>query len=328
MKKQIRKAMIATVAMMLIGVVSLTGVTYAWFSQSTTAVVEDINMGIVAKEGGVLISAIPNPDDWAYRIALDVDVENFEPASTVPSNYITEGTNAGRLKFYNGVIDESALGNIYTVALPVSGRDSQNNYTSNGYYIEKDVYFYNDDLENTITVTLDKEETQISGENLKNVDSAMRLAVVKHGIYDLGTSDMSTVKAANSAAVNIFEFKPLTRLGGAGDREGQIPTYGVKAASKTSDAATSPVAGDYFTVETEENTLKDGNTENDSAYLEKVDNVSPISETNISFDIPANKCYRVTLYIWLEGQDPECKNAISGSDMGIQVGFAKTIKES
>jgi 1,4-dihydroxy-2-naphthoate octaprenyltransferase len=61
MRKQIRKAMICTIAMMLVAIVTLTGVTYAWFSQSDTAVVSGADVTLKSVAGGVKMSLQPNP---------------------------------------------------------------------------------------------------------------------------------------------------------------------------------------------------------------------------------------------------------------------------
>ena len=67
MKKQLRKAMICTVAMMLVAVLTLTGVTYAWFSENNEAYVNGLNMAVVKSSGGVYISTTPaNPSSFRY----------------------------------------------------------------------------------------------------------------------------------------------------------------------------------------------------------------------------------------------------------------------
>ena len=302
MKKQIRRAMLATVAMMLMGIVSLTGVTYAWFSQSDTAIVGGMDLGIVSKEGGVLISAIPNPDEWAYRLDLNIKETEYNPASMVPANIKSDGT----IQFYNGVINESKPSEIYTEAV-----------TQNKYYIEKDVYFYNDSMDSPITVLLDKESTILS-DVTNGVDMAMRLAVVDHGVYDKGTTEstIKNFKTTDPEKVSIYEFNAKQHLDASTDAK---TTYGVKAESGVDQ---------YFDAKAEENRLAAAGAGATSEYLEKTTTVHKDTTENISFEIPANSYYRVTVYLWLEGQDVDCKNAISGSHMNIQLAFTKALDEA
>lgn len=298
MKKQIRRAMICTIAMMLMGVVSLTGVTYAWFSQSETAIVEGMRMEIVSKEGGVLISAIPNPEEWAYRLDLNIDDgTKFNPASMVPENIMEDGN----IQFYDGIINEFSRNEIYTKAVG-----------SNEYYIQRDIYFYNDSLTEPITVKIDKDSTALSGVT-NNVDRAMRMAIVAHSEYPMGTDEngIGAYKTTDPNKVMIYEFNPKSHRDGSTDVK---TTYGVKAASGENT---------YFNVATHEGYIKDGNADTNSDYLAETRTVYYDSLDDISFEISADTCFRITVYIWLEGQDIDCLNEISGSEMNIQIGFTK-----
>ena len=48
MKKTLRKAMLSTICMLIVAVMSLTGVTYAWFTMADNATVEGIEMNVIA----------------------------------------------------------------------------------------------------------------------------------------------------------------------------------------------------------------------------------------------------------------------------------------
>lgn len=294
MKKQIRRAMMCTIAMMLMGIVSLTGVTYAWFSQSDTAIVSGMELGIVAKEGGVLMSAIPNPEEWGYRLDLTIKEADYNPSSMVPNNIKADGT----IQFYNGVINEAAPSQIYTEAIG-----------QNGYYIQQDIYFYNDSKDNNITVVLDKEGT-ILGNATNGVDMAMRMAIVNHGEYTKGTDDkgIGAFKTTDPANVSIYEFNAKQHLDGTTNAK---DTYGVKAASGE---------GEFFDTKDVGSGVTGKDWEN---YLEKTTTVHKDTITDISFEVKKDSYHRITVYIWLEGQDADCKNAISGSSMNIQLAFKK-----
>jgi hypothetical protein len=300
MKKQIRRAMMCTIAMMLMGIVSLTGVTYAWFSQSTTAVVGGMELGIIAKEGGVLMSAVPNPDEWGYRLDLQLNETEYNPASMVPENIKSDGT----IQFYNGVIDEAVPSRIYTHAVG-----------QNKYYIQKDIYFYNDSKDMDITVVLDKESTILS-DITNGVDMAMRLAIVNHGEYTKGTEQnavgenpgINSFKTTDPANVSIYEFNAKQHLDGTTTVKN---TYGVKAESGENA---------YFDTKDVESGVTGQEWED---YLAKTNTVHKDSLEDISFVVKKDSYHRVTVYIWLEGQDADCKNAISGSEMNIQLGFKK-----
>ena len=114
MKKQIRKAMICTIAMMVAAVVSLTGVTYAWFSQSETATVDGISMTVVSQTGGILMSGTPAPtteQGWAYKLSVGYTESGLWPASTAPQNVVKA---TGDLQFYYGIINDANLDQLQT----------------------------------------------------------------------------------------------------------------------------------------------------------------------------------------------------------------------
>jgi hypothetical protein len=107
MKNTMRKAMLSTIAMLVVAVMSLTGVTYAWFSASTTAKVEGMTMNVgtagaglqVAKVGGEFGAEI----DFAY--AGQTGNDKLQPVSTVDG-----------LKFYTATVDVNNPGMILSSA--------------------------------------------------------------------------------------------------------------------------------------------------------------------------------------------------------------------
>ena len=83
MKKTFRTAMFSTIAMLIVGVMSLTGVTYAWFTQGTTANVTGMSMSVVAADGGLQISTTKD-SGYANKLELtNAELTNIEPVSSV-----------------------------------------------------------------------------------------------------------------------------------------------------------------------------------------------------------------------------------------------------
>lgn len=326
MKKQIRRAMLATVAMMLMGIVSLTGVTYAWFSQSDTASVEGMQLGIESKDGGVLMSAVPNPgaSGWAYMINLDWAGTNFKPASTAPSNL-----KNGSLVFYNGVINEAKTYMVTTSELAAAAELGVGQSAADGYYVKKTIYFNNVE-DNDIKVSLG---ANISGDTtegksgLKNVDQAMRVAIVTHGKYEInaetGTNTADATVASDKSAVMIYEPEANKHHRGG---EGYIPTYGVIKGSDGNELNFMTDKNDPVYPDSEIKKIENGET---SEYVEVIDSyyAAKAGKQAPTFTIPANSYYKVTVYIWLEGQDVDCTNEISGSDLQIAITFKKEAAE-
>lgn len=339
MKKQLRKAMIGTIAMMLVAIVTLTGVTYAWFTESDTSVVEGIDVGIIAADGGVYISNYANPSVWGYRVTLNINEtalgKRFEPVSTAPSTIATDGT----LKFVTGHLNDASPNYLYPEAT-----------TKN--YIKQDLYIKNDDKTNDLVVTLNPEATFAAAG--QTVSYAMRLAVVDHGEYSVtgeGENDHTagSVLTKDPTKVYIYEFDAQNHLQGS---TGPRQTFGVKKYLPTIIAnadgekiypAIDP--DDYtkggFNMKSEAEKLSTPGTTSEWVELigayhadnlfnitvakaEEVTNNNGTEDTTEDDYLELVPTYqKITVYIWLEGQDADCTNAISGQDVNIQLGFTK-----
>ena len=117
MKKTMRSAMLSTIAMLVVAVLSLTGVTYAWFSQATTAKVEGMTMNIgtagaglqVAKVGGTWGGEI----DFAYT--GQTGNEKLQPVSTVDAiNFYTATVDANNPGMIKSSVKDTDLVNVWS----------------------------------------------------------------------------------------------------------------------------------------------------------------------------------------------------------------------
>ena len=95
MKKTFRKAMISTICMLVVAIMSLTGVTYAWFSMGTNGKVEGITMSVSSADGGLQLSK-DNGATWVSTLTLEnATKSNMAPVSTVDGKaFFTAVVNA------------------------------------------------------------------------------------------------------------------------------------------------------------------------------------------------------------------------------------------
>ena len=56
MKNTFRRATLSTICMLVVAVMSLTGVTYAWFTQGTQATVDTFDINVEASAGNLMIA--------------------------------------------------------------------------------------------------------------------------------------------------------------------------------------------------------------------------------------------------------------------------------
>ena len=91
MKNNFRKAAATTICMLMVAVMSLTGVTYAWFTAGTQATVNGMNVQVTAADGGVQVR-LEGSSTWQTTLGLGVEAKNVAPVSSADGvNFFTVG---------------------------------------------------------------------------------------------------------------------------------------------------------------------------------------------------------------------------------------------
>lgn len=312
MKKQLRRAMIGTVAMMLAAIVSLTGVTYAWFSEAKEASVDGITMDVIAVEGGVYISKSPYPESFDISVSIGKDEICQDEHNAVS----TAGTldESGKLTFYSGTLS--------------SPTDTTLNITKvtaeDGNYFAQDIYFDNS-TGGAITVTLDGTKITPDATSAKRTDLVARIAVVTHGAITIADFEAQnpypTAKDINSVQIfepNSTEHTPqghteyTNNINPEALSNAEFKYFGLDA---TGDDINRFSAGTQLVDMT---TLK----HNATTSTGDGKNVLKRDAADVEINIPAESYLKTTIYVWLEGQDADCQNNVSGAPYTAEIKFA------
>ena len=300
MKKQIRRAMICTVAMMLIGVVSLTGVTYAWFSESDEAIVNGLTMEVVSTDGGVYVSTMPYTDFGTLITITPPADAVYKPAST--AGQLDEN---GKLKFFNGFLSSPTDRTLDIEAITDPGN----------YFIRQDVYFDNSTGSTPVRISLAGTEI-VPSDAARNTHLAARVAIVTHGhiTQEQFHNAAEYPTTTDNANVQIYENNA-----GSHTQQG----YNEYRNFINGNASIHDTYK-YFAINsigTDVDRFNDGNpaqlTDMSTTGIVKADPNSVIIE------VPAGCYLRTTLYVWLEGQDADCQNNISGKPYTAEIKFTK-----
>ena len=287
MKKTFRTAMFSTVAMLIVGVMSLTGVTYAWFTQGTTGQVTGMEMTVTSSAGGVQVSEDAN--SWASILPLTTNATatNVYPVSTIGPN---EDDTAW--SFFTAEVSKNDSNQIKTAE------------SATANYIAKTLYIKNDSAA-PITVTLGEATTggkvtkiEAISDNAYNGELASRLGIQLVAAKSTLKPDVDVTEGVtvNGGKWGIFEPNAKMHLGGEGEK------VAYKGVTKASGDA-------YFNMGT------------DSTYLSSVTTVD--DATKFEIVIPAQTYIEVVVYVWLEGQDSDCTNAVSNSAFKVDLILAK-----
>lgn len=323
MKKQIRKAMICTIAMMVAAIVSLTGVTYAWFSQSDFATANGLEMSVLEADGGVYISKTLT-GTYGPSITLEADPDTKYTSVSTAGNI---DSSTGKLEFFEGTISHPDSVDLKTKKITAAGN----------YYIEQDVYF--DNSAGTTGVTISLDGTTITpvkvGTVTKRVDLATRIAVVTHGSITKAQFAANDVPAntTNSDDVQILETNPLdhTETG----RNEYTAYYMEKDPVTQKPKEQAPIQGfyDYYAVGAEATTAisrvnpsASGGKLVDMVNKKTSDTTANILKRDakdVQFTVPAGSYLKITVYVWIEGQDVDCQNDVSGNSFKTNIRFTK-----
>lgn len=191
-----KKALLPIIAMVLVSVIALSGVTYAWFTMSDSATVSDLQVNVKSADG---IQISLDAANWKSSFNLD-DIKNANIASNqVPESEVRPVSSAGvasagRMAMYLGELNED---NTLTISACEDGQNSD--------YIVFDLYFKmaHDDTPVTLDGSSFVEEVGTAAA-VDSVNSA-RVAFVDFGTADTATDAVNLQTLDTDTGVVIWE---------------------------------------------------------------------------------------------------------------------------
>ena len=298
-----KKGLMPAVLGAVCSVVALTSVSYAWFTMGDTSRVDEIEVNVQAA-GGMQISA--NAVDW--KSVLPTDELKDESLTNNEFNVSADGmkptSSVG--EYVNGK-QNMFLGNI--------GEDGELDVTASaaGHYIAFDLYIKVDADE---TLVLDA-DSFVRG--LSNVDTELAVRV---SFADFGGVD-GTPAAAQELGKD-FNGKARVWEPNANTHAEEVYVNGtISEAQKTQVLEYDGVKGIQNTNEP----VYDKLVEPSSKYIDLfttnyTDENGKIGAGQVVelFDL-SKGINKIRVYIWLEGQDVDCVNSISGAGFGVGLSF-------
>ena len=265
-KNMRKKALMSSVAMLLVAIVALSGATYAWFTANTDAKVIPIYLKTERQSSLVLAEdTLANADTATFTSALNV---NWKQTLTPVSGTVGE---SGALSFKMAVANEDAMtGDEGTT--PVSGVQ---NGPSTAY------------LQKTILVKSSVKSQVI----LKSITGAGDLANALRVAVKVGTSTVVYAPGNDDGSVVHTQENPATFIKAlaAGNPSG---ITGVTYSDLYN--ATATAGGISFADVT----------------------IGTLGTTRVGTNLTANTAAEMQITIWLEGNDKDCTNDMSGVTIG------------
>lgn len=182
MKNSMRRAMISTVCMLIVAVMSLTGVTYAWFTAGEQATVEGMQVHVTTSAGGIQVreKSADNSNAWQTKLDLKTSVSSVAPLSS------SDGTN-----FFSAIINENNTAEIASKTVSDTGNN----------VIIKEIQLGNSGKER-IEVNLDGSTIGkvVSGAVDNNIYKAARVAIIVNGTVHIWAGK-DNIEAYNAIVV-------------------------------------------------------------------------------------------------------------------------------
>ncbi len=319
-KKKKKKILLGLLMILFVGIV-LTASTYAWFTSNKTVTVEQIDINVAAANG---LQLSVDGSNWKPYISKDEILAanstysgavNQVPGTMVPVSTIgATNSSTGYMDMYRGEVVAGTSG--INVLTAVKSTETETT-SSSGDFVAFDLFFKITES-NPIYLTNNSKVTAKT--TSKGIENSARVAFIKEGTSDASAS-LSTIQGVHTPETPIF-WEPnnnahtASAIAHARDVYGEGITasqaianyYGVKAAMDASDniALNSHDSAKFGLVTPQ---IKTGSAGiGADAFVQ-------------AFSLNAGVT-KVRIYMWIEGQDFDCEDNASGSDLSYNLQFS------
>lgn len=299
--------------------------TYAWFSANKEVSLEGINAKVVAAEG---LQISLDGETWGSKLTINEDnlkaatANNYVwPAALTPVSTIG-ATTSGNLNMYYG--DVSADGTKLT-----NTADETEGSTK---YIVFDLYFKNSSSSVTGDILQLNAGTKVAinaadGKANTGLENSVRSAVVLWEKTELMSADGESIRkiAAGTPKVTIWEPNYNKHISEVVKNDARITaadtTFTTLGLKSNGDGTINGI--NVASIEGTSDTLGEQKTLQTDASLTTAVNMTNLgAEDNLI--LAQNAVMKARVYIWLEGQDPDCiDTASTGKSIDLVIGFTK-----
>ncbi len=331
-KKSKRKIDLKSAILLLILLAALlTTSTYAWFTANKTVTITDIEVHIEAKSG-LQISA--NGVDWKSMLTIDDLLAGYDgdtnqiPSTIEPVSTVGKVVD-GKMELFYGEVDSSTG----EYALKATKEATEVKGTT-GRYVAFDVFLrVNKDEPNVIlgansTVVFNGAESSTN----KGLQNATRVAFLKQGNAPADSEDINTAFLGQNGALSFGETDDAAGLAAketyiwepnsdvhteAAVRAGKDTYKLTDDEIKTTDSPLIPYYGINQAVTTPV-PLLEANDGTDTTHFTLMNPTYSTKEAMTDHENAfslAEGVTKVRIYMWVEGQDVDCENTASGSDI-------------
>lgn len=315
----------SSIIVLLLIAILLIASTYAWFTANKTVSISTLDVKVEAQnglqisaDGSTWKSVLSNADLLAgYGTDTNQIPTMVEPVSTIGE------VVSGKMKMYYGKVAPDTAGDY---ALSATAEPTETKGTS-GKYIAFDV-FLKVDADTNITLSSNSNVIPKEGTTDRGLQNAARVAFLHEGTAD-STAGATAFQALNQATsfgttgATTFIWEPNSDVHTDKAVTVAKDTYGITTTT------TGAAAIEYYGVKQAISSaspikLINTNNGNDTTNFTKMTGVkaTPASMTDqADFLTLKAGVTKIRIYMWVEGQDVDCENSASGSDISFNVEF-------
>jgi len=331
-KSDLRSSIILLLILLLLLITS----TYAWFTANQVVTISTLNVHIEAQNGLQISSdattwksILENADiasTAAYTGNTNQIPTSMEPVSTVGE---IDSTTGNMKMFYGTVAADEEDGGAYKLTASLETDKAG----TVGKYIAFDIFMRVDkdtNLQLTKASTVEMKE----GSTDKGIKQASRVAFCVQGTQPVGTAldTITSQKGAKSFGAEgstVYIWEPNSNWHTAAAVAHARDNYGLTTTQ--SEDGSSVAAVPYYGINQVIDTgidLMDTNNGTDVTHFTKI-TPSYVTESDKDAILTAEKdvfpltagITKVRVYMWIEGQDVDCENTASGTDISFNLQF-------
>lgn len=329
-KKDRKKRLLSLILLLFLSVILLGTSTYAWFTSNKSVKVDTLDVH-VETQNGLQISTdatnwktVINTTDitTGYSGAVNQLPANLEPVSTGK----VVDTNTGYLNMYYGVVATNAGGE-YILTSSKSTETNSSGVDSQGKFIAFDLFF-KVEKDTPLYLTTSSSVIAKDGSADQGLKNATRVAFLVEGTSDLSATPATIqgLKGATDGTTYIWEpnYDVHTDAGVANARD----VYGITTTKEGGNLL--PYDGVISDITSDNDVLLSNAKAASFDTLFK--SVTPSYKTDAAFGGSAQAYVpiftvnagvtKVRVYMWVEGQDVDCENNASGTDISFNLHFS------
>ena len=321
-KQQKKQKKMRTLILLLFLTIIMFGTsTYAWFTANKMVTINSLDVHVEAT-GGIQISTdaaawksvITNADitDNAYSNHKNIVPQNVTAVSTDGTVDATNGT----LNLYKSIIGNDATTGAYNIKTELETEPAASKTT--GDFIAFDIFLRVDENK-TIYLTSDSKVVKKGDGDDKGLKNAARVGFVLLGHTDSTAASSAMISAhdllnSSSKAIiwepNYDTHSQLVTTQVASEYGVTLNTSGPTAYCGVNKAITTAVPL--------KNLVNCSDTTNATAVTPNITTTAANTEYKQAFSLTAGVT-KIRVYMWIEGQDIDCENNATGSDISYTV---------